>query len=292
MHTYLRSVGFSLYKNDENIKKLLNELQEKYLDRALVVNGENNDINWEIRAELAPGMGLCLNGQVDGNGEFIRERYVPYLDSDEISSNVECTIQRHVDNEVYSGMLDDNRVGISLIFRLDNAVDYLERRQKGLSVHTKGVQLTAFSTKGKILLPIKKNARQRKMSEVANKTRDSLIEAAKKGDENAMESLTNEDMSLYSVISRRMLKEDIYSIIDSCFMPQGIECDLYSVIGDIVKMEEKKNLLTGEKVWDFLINCNDVLFHVAINNDDLQGEPKIGRRFKGTIWMKGKAVWV
>jgi hypothetical protein len=131
-----------------------------------------------------------------------------------ISSDVECSIQRHVDNEIYSGLLDDNRVGISLIFRLDNAAEYLERRQKLQSTGTRGIQLTAFSSNGKILLPMKKSANQLQLSEGCQQEQGfSLIEAAKKGDESAMESLTNEDISLYSTISRRMLKEDIYSIM-------------------------------------------------------------------------------
>lgn len=291
MHKYLRSVGFSLYKNEDEIKELLDSLQMKYLDKALVVNGGNRDIRWEIRAEVAPGMGILISGLMDKNGDFIRERYNPYLDSDTVSSDVECSIQRHVDSEIYSGLLDDNRVGISLIFRLDNTAEYLERRQKLQSTGTRGIQLTAFCSNGKILLPLKKSANQLRMSKVANKERDSLIEAAKKGDESAMESLTNEDISLYSTISRRMLKEDIYSIVDSCFMPQGIECDIYSIIGDIVEIESRKNEMTGEEIWDFLIDCNDVLFRVAINKIDLQGEPMPGRRFKGTIWMLGRAIW-
>lgn len=291
MHKYLRSIGFSLYKNEEEIRKLLDELQNKHMEQANVVSSANDDIRWEIRAEIAPGAGISIHGLVDEKGAFVREYYYPYLEANEISSDVECSIQRHIDNEVYSGLLDDNRVGISLIFRLDNSLEYLDRRKRLQTTKTRGIQLSAFSSNGKILLPMKKSVSQRKLSEVANKTRDDLIEAAKRGDESAMESLTNEDINLYSTISRRMMKEDIYSIIDSCFMPQGIECDIYSVIGDIVEMQEKKNTLTGEEIWDFLISCNDVLFHVATNKLDLQGEPAPGRRFKGTIWMQGRAVW-
>jgi hypothetical protein len=53
-----------------------------------------------------------------------------------------------------------------------------------------------------------------------------------------METLTIEDIDLYSKISRRAMKEDLYSIIDSCFMPCGIECDQYSVIGEIKENPE------------------------------------------------------
>ena len=35
------------------------------------------------------------------------------------------------------------------------------------------------------------------------------------------------------------------------------------------------------------IECNDIVFCVTINKDDLLGEPIVGRRFKGSIWMQG-----
>lgn len=107
-----------------------------------------------------------------------------------------------------------------------------------------------------------------------------------------METLTIEDIDMYSQISRRAMKEDLYSIVDSCFMPCGIECDQYSVIGEITHIEEKKNSFTGEMVYDLTLDCNDMLFHVGIGAEDLMGEPKVGRRFKGQIWMQGAAKFV
>ena len=85
------------------------------------------------------------------------------------------------------------------------------------------------------------------------------------------------------------MKEDLYSIVDSSFMPSGIECDQYSVIGEIRKIEEKKNQITKEIVYDLTLECSDMIFHVGIAKIDLIGEPKIGRRFKGQIWMQGVA---
>jgi len=126
---------------------------------------------------------------------------------------------------------------------------------------------------------------------VASKERTDLMEAAKNGDEEAMETLTIEDIDLYSQISKRMMKEDIYSIIDSCFMPCGIECDQYAVIGDILEIDVKKNQMTGEEIYDMKLESNDMIFHVAINKQDLIGHPEVGRRFKGQIWMIGTAVF-
>ena len=140
---------------------------------------------------------------------------------------------------------------------------------------------------GKILLPIKKSQKQIQKAKVAAKNRNSLIEAAKNGDEDAMESLTIEDIDLYSQISRRAMKEDLYSIIDSCFMPCGVECDQYSVIGEIEEVEKIRNIYTKEEIYRMKIESHDLEFVVCINSKDLLGEPQPGRRFKGQIWMQG-----
>lgn len=110
------------------------------------------------------------------------------------------------------------------------------------------MNLTGLAMDGKILLPLHKTRKQIELAKVAAKDRTNLIEAAKNGDEDAMETLTIEDIDMYSQISRRAMKEDLYSIVDSCFMPCGIECDQYSVIGEITHIEEKKNSFTGEMV--------------------------------------------
>lgn len=291
MHKYLRTIGFSQIRTDHETRQLLDTLQERCREGARVIRTPSGDSFWEIRAVLGKELGIVMSGYVDPEGQFVREHYMPYIEEQEISSDVYCSIQRHVDNEVYSGLLDDVRVGISLIFRLNNAGEYLDRRQRGLSINTRGVQLAALCTGGKVLLPIVKNVQQAALSKVADKAREQMIEAARNGDENAMETLANEDMNMYSMISRRMMKEDIYSIVDSCFMPQGIECDIYEIIGDILEISMRKNLLTGENIWDFLVKTNDLPLHVCINETDLQGDPKIGRRFKGVIWLQGSAVW-
>ena len=86
---------------------------------------------------------------------------------------------------------------------------------------------------------------------------------------------------------RRIIKEDMYSIIETSFMPSGIECDQYSIIGNILSVNLVENELTKEEIYRLRVECNDIVFTVAINKADLLGEPAPGRRFKGQIWMQG-----
>ena len=250
MHKFLRAAGFSMYTKKKDIEKLLDLLERQpSMTRCVQVDEESNVC--EMRTEVAPGLGISIIGELNEEGNFEREFYFPYQESHIIGSTEECSVQRHTEKETYSGMVDENKVG------------------------------------GKILLPIKKSQKQIQKAKVAAKNRNSLIEAAKNGDEDAMESLTIEDIDLYSQISRRAMKEDLYSIIDSCFMPCGVECDQYSVIGEIEEVEKIRNIYTKEEIYRMKIESHDLEFVVCINSKDLLGEPQPGRRFKGQIWMQG-----
>ncbi|MCI9569606.1 MAG: DUF3881 family protein [Lachnospiraceae bacterium] len=287
MHKFLRVAGFSMYEKKKEIEKLLNLLEKQPSVTKCVQIDEDTNV-CEMRAEVAPGIGISMIGELNDNGEFEREFYFPFVQVSDESSKADCSVQRHAEKETYAGMVDETRIGISLIFYVQNFLDYREYKlKKDAAFKIRSVNLAGFSVSGKILLPIKKTQKQIQRAKVAAIDRSNLIEAAKNGDEDAMETLTIEDIDLYSQISRRAMKEDLYSIIDSCFMPCGIECDQYSIIGDIRDIQKIKNIYTKEEIYKFKVDCNDVLFTVCINSKDLLGQPEVGRRFKGQIWMQG-----
>ncbi|MGX8687420.1 MAG: DUF3881 family protein [bacterium] len=43
-----------------------------------------------------------------------------------------------------------------------------------------------------------------------------------------------------------------------------------------------------EKVYVMTIDCNRMHFSLCINEKDLYGEPQVGRRFRGIVWMQGE----
>lgn len=286
MHKFMRTVGFSTYQKKKEMEQLLSRLAAEAGSTGKLTE-KDGSMFCELRAELADGMGVALAGEVDEKGKFEQEYYFPYVTNTGTSSDADCSIQRHAERETYAGLLDEYRVGISLIFYMENSMSYRSRRQNKENAEPKGVSLTGLSVQGKVLLPVMKTRQQAESLRQASKKRTSLIEAAKNGDEDAIETLTIEDIDLYSMVSRRIAHEDIYSIIDTCFMPCGVECDQYSVIGEIRDIEVKTNRLTGEEIYNLSLECNDMSFHVAINKMDLMGEPSVGRRFKGQVWMQG-----
>ena len=137
-------------------------------------------------------------------------------------------------------------------------------------------------------IPVQKDKEAVRVEQEALKNRTNLIAAARNGDEEAMESLTMEDMDTYSMISQRIATDDILTIVDSYFMPYGIECDQYNIMGEILDFMMFKNIVTGEEICQLTVDCNDMQFDICINKQDLLGEPEIGRRFKGIIWLQGE----
>lgn len=287
MHKFLQAAGFKECRTRRDEEELQNILfcESQKIER---VDIPNDTSYAEYRCELAQGMGIGLVGEERADGNFHLDYYYPYLIGDYISSQETCSVQRHTDRETYAGMLDEYKVGISLIFYVNNSMEYRVREENKRNRRVGSVSLSAFSIEGKILLPINKTDRQIEMAKVSSTNRNSLLEAAKHGDEDAMESLTLEDIDLYSMVSRRLVKEDVYTIVESCFMPYGIECDQYSIIGEIKNVRIMTNRITLEEVYNLAVECNDIMFNVGIHKKDLLGEPMVGRRFKGQIWMTGK----
>ena len=137
------------------------------------------------------------------------------------------------------------------------------------------------------MMPLMKTEKDLIKNRNTSINRSQLINAARKGDEEAIESLTLEDMDTYTTISRRIQKEDVFSLVDTYFMPYGVGCDQYSILAEIVDCNLVKNKMTGEEIYQMTLNCNDLIFEICINQEDLYGEPAVGRRFKGMIWMQG-----
>lgn len=66
-------------------------------------------------------------------------------------------MERHSDKESFAGACDDYRVGITLIFYLLNAAEYLTDKNHNLLHDPRtSVTLSALGRNGTILLPVKK----------------------------------------------------------------------------------------------------------------------------------------
>lgn len=286
MHSYLKSVGFSKVKKREEIREILLDVVRNY-DEKTAVEDYPDGVFVEFSKNYGSNCGITVCGQYDEKNRFHIEYYFPFFRGTGITTQEQVTVERHADREAFSGACDDLRIGITLIFYLQNGTEYMLEKQKKVPGN-RSTTLSGLAGEGRILLPVLKDKEAVKVEKETSTNRSNLIAAARNGDEEAMESLTMEDMDTYSMISHRIVHEDILSIVDSYFMPCGIQCDQYSVLGEILEFHTFENIATGEELLQMKIDCNNIQFDVCINQKDLLGEPAVGRRFRGDIWLQGQ----
>lgn len=287
MHNFLSAIGFSNIKN----RRLLEPVYKQILGSPTKKSISNISADTQLiqlDKDFGDDFGISLLGERSIDGSISIEHYFPYVKSNIITWQNQIFIEKHGDKEAYAGISEDLNLGMSLIFFLQNISDYVQSQWMNRSNrYIDHVYLSALSTSGKIILDVASSddSEEKKQADI---NRRNLIEAAKNGDSAALENLTIEDMDIYSTIRRRLNKEDILSIVTSCFMPYGIETEHYSIIGTIINSELKENSFSGEKIYLMVVEANDIMMQLAINQNDLMGEPLPGRRFKGEIWLQGR----
>lgn len=287
MHQYLSAIGFSKLKDKEDLKLLLEEVIQKPSN--IVVFEHKDGSNFvELSKEVGNFIGIAVRGDFDQNKQFRMEYFFPYFLGKGITVYDEATIEKYAEKNAYAGICGDINDAMNVIFYLQNAVEYFNMvKHKKVVPVPDSCTFSALARKSMILLPIEKETAKGKKINSGSTERTNLIAAAKEGDETAIEKLALDDLDIYSSLSRRVEREDLYSIIDSSFMPYGIEGDQYTVIGEIVDLNPQENQYTKEKIWTMTIQTNGMELDICVNQNDLLGEPKIGRRIKSIIWLQG-----
>lgn len=286
MHSYLRAIGFSKLTKESEVEKLLTDVYDNFDHRDAVRDRDTAFV--EMEKEYAPDLGIILCGSMDSEG-FHRQYYFPYYKGSGITTSADVAVEKRAGGDSFAGVCDDGRVGVSLIFYLQNAAGY-QREQILNQVLGQAITTTfsGLSTNGMVLFPISKNEVLDSVQRESSAKHYQLMSAARNGDQDAIENLTIEDMDLYSMVSRRIYREDVFSIVDTFFMPYGMECDQYQIMGNIVSCRKVQNELTREKIYQMNVECNDLYFDICINEKDLTGIPEEGRRFKGNVWLQGR----
>lgn len=286
MHKYLKSIGFRGIDNDD-YRMLLRDI-EAHPTQQFVSEDFDGDEIIEYIKEYPFGFGVVDIGRLDEEDGFIREYSYPYFEGKTISSNADVELIRNSDRECYQGILEDNRIGIDLVFFVIDSLALIKQDyEEGKKLNTGRVKLSGLATEGKVLFQLADD-KIYVPDPVLEKSRAELYEQARNGDVDAIDELSSKDYDTYNLIQERMKSEDTLTILQSYIMPTGIECDKYSILGTILDFNVMQNYTTKQKIVLMKVEASGIVIEIAINIKDLIGELKIGRRFKGEIWLQGK----
>ena len=286
MNQYLKAIGFNLKSRNE-LNSLLEDVKRSFNHQTIV--SYNDDIDFcEVQKEYGQNLGISLYGEMEKE-IFEENYYIPYFQGSGVSTYAELIVERRYEREQYIGICEDPNVGISIIFAVQNGVEYIKESQLGtLSEKDISITFSGLALGGKILFPVQKDEFLLRDEKVAQDNRKLLLDAARSGDMVAIESLTLDDINTYTKVSHRLVSEDIFSIVDTYFMPYGVECDLYAILGEIIAIKKRQNLHSKSWLYQMKVNVNGLEFDICVPTDSVMGEPAIGRRFKGNIWLQGE----
>jgi len=288
MHSFLKSVGFSKLTTVKQEKLLIDSILEKPQKKKMITNPADSDTMYaELSNEYAPGVGVRIVGQIDEYEQFRLEYYYPYYLGRYKSLEQECYIGRKLDNVSYSGICEDERISVSLIFHVIDTIECIKNDEPGTTDKKRKINLSGLASEGVVLLPTVYTEEAREESTKYSK-RAKIIAEAREGSPEALEKLALEDIDTFTGIGSRIKDEDVLSIVETSFIPFGMETELYKVLGIIENVESVVNPVLGEKLYLIKLLCNDVVFDVCINSANLSGEPLPGRRFRGILWLQGK----
>ena len=157
MHSYLKTVGFSQITRRSEVKEIIRDVIANY-DEKVCVENHPEGVFVQFSKNYGCDCGISVCGQYDENGEFHVEYYFPFFRGTGITSKEKVTVERHTDKESYAGACDDLRIGVTMIFYLQNLAEYMQEKYKGLKdPGDRPVTVSGLASEGKILFPLQKD---------------------------------------------------------------------------------------------------------------------------------------
>ena len=299
MHRFIKAAGFPDFTGETGMFDFLEKEVIKPENLQNELNIEPGCVIREYCLMTNRAVGICAATLV-ASGRLPRLiYYYPFLETEEESSSAECILERHTETDTYSGIIDDLAPGISLIFHMTNSLEYrslLTRGEDPLKAY-RGTYLSAFANEGKVLLPVVHDTYGVMDGNgvmggngvmVGNNAMNGT--AAFGGSGIGESSSIEEEAAIEEELYERIQTEDLYTVVDQTFIPWGVDCDQYSIVGEITGVEEAINAYTGVSLWFLKVTCNNVKFRLCMRKNDLLGEPLTGRRIKCGIWLHGRVT--
>ena len=288
MNRYFRAVGFLNNFSIQEYEKLVEDITFRPEGSIIADNLQAKYLILDKNLDCGENIGICVRIIKDGKGNIHRDTVFPYLRNTEFIEHDACSFEKKISGEEFLGVYEDLYLGENIFFYVQNVDElYKKKNLKGIKC---SVAISGLSIVGNVILPIKKDENERANAKEFNQKRANLISRANDGDHNAFATVRYDDIMTNVMVSEQIFVEsmDIYTVVDSSFIPCGAECDLYSVLGEIVDFKMTNNLLSGENIYVLKVSVKGVVLTICINEKDLFGEPQIGYRFKGVVWLQGR----
>lgn len=290
MESPIKAIGFSALGEQYSVEDLVSEILDNPTSQA-AIKADSERIIAEYTKEIADNTYLMVRVTVDKDlkeSKIEVESCEPYVVSANNIDVVDVDVESLEDEVTYYGICEDVNTGMQIIFWLQNLVEYLGAIKSKKTC--KQINVVALAVEGTIILPVEKDEDDAMIEREEREKIKNILQLMKEGDEEARQQLEEEEKALDKQLKQRLKEEDFLTIMSGYFIPTTLEDATYAVLGEIRKMDKRKNTKTQEDMYVFTLSVNDMPLEVVINSKDLVGMPTIGMRFMGTCWIQGKVI--
>ena len=186
MREYLKAIGFSDLNSRKKTDELINEIK-KNPSRKNWFQIDEEEAIFIYEKDFAEAAGIAVIEVMDRDGYRVTDHFYPYVRGANYLYHEDLEFEHYTDKEGYAGICDENNIGIPLIFHVNNPVDYLKIVYGKFHDKINSITLSGMSKKGMIILPVEKDEFQEREERKGNELRNEMIDAAKAGDEMALE---------------------------------------------------------------------------------------------------------
>ena len=110
-------------------------------DEKFVTESGSDHLYAEFSKNYGCDCGITVCGEYNEKNEFQMEYYYPFLRGTGITTQENVIVEKHADKESYAGACDDLRIGVTMIFYLQNGIEYIHERNK-MNFGQSGMPLT------------------------------------------------------------------------------------------------------------------------------------------------------
>lgn len=290
MESPMTAIGFSEVDKKYTIEQLVGEILDKPTKQQASRRG-SKDVVAEYLKAFGKDMYMAVRVVITADKEDSKveiEQCEPYLDTKFVVDVEELSVEEIDDEYNYYVMCEEKETGMQFIFWLHNVIAYHEA-SKDQEVFTQ-VKIAALAMEGTIVLPIERNAEDEAEEKEEREKIKVMLQKAREGDEEARTQLEQEEKEMDEQLKERMYEEDFLTIMSGYFVPTTLVDANYAILGDIKAIHTRRNDKTGEELYLFTLDVNDMPLDVMINKKQLVGHPSVGMRFMGTCWLQGTIV--
>lgn len=153
MHSFLKAIGFSQISKREEMKKIILDVIKNYDTKMLFrITQMAHLLNFrEIMETIVESLFVVSMMRKTG---FMWSIDDPFFHGTGVTTQEAVTVEKHVDRNAFSGACDDLRIGITLIFYLQNTAEYMKESERKIDNYP--LILSGLAGEGKILLPVLK----------------------------------------------------------------------------------------------------------------------------------------